>query len=168
MVTAVYAARNIAAGGTDYDVWDVNVEDDYHEEVRTEEVSTSGERLVPARAPAEDVANLIRDAFARYDAVALGTALASVGGVGLLVATAVLLLRGGPNVGANLSLLGNFLPGFTIDWWGAVVGSAEVGLLGFAFGWALAKLINGVIRLEESNLLRQVEGRALDLFEGGD
>ena len=83
-----------------------------------------------------------------------------------MMATGILLLRGGPNVGANLSLLGNFLPGFTIDWWGALVGSAEVGLLGFVFGWALAKLINGVIGLEERNLLNQVEAGALDLFEG--
>jgi len=44
MVTAVYAARNIT--GADYDVWDVNVEDEYHEESRTGNQAVSG-RAIP-------------------------------------------------------------------------------------------------------------------------
>jgi hypothetical protein len=44
MVTAVYAARNI--GGADLDVWDVNVEDEYHEEVRDQGKGYGG-RSVP-------------------------------------------------------------------------------------------------------------------------
>ncbi len=44
MVTAVYAARNI--GGADLDVWDVNVEDEYHEEVSDRDKS-HGDRAVP-------------------------------------------------------------------------------------------------------------------------
>ena len=44
MVTAVYAARNIT--GADYDVWDVNVEEEYHEESRSDEATGSG-RAVP-------------------------------------------------------------------------------------------------------------------------
>ncbi len=167
MVTAVYAARNIVAGSSDYDVWEVNVEDEYHEELREEgSVSTSGERLVPTRAEERDLLTLVQDAFARYDAVALGSAVGVVSGMGLFLATVLLLLRGGPNVGANLAVVGSFLPGFEVGWLGAVVGSLEAGLAGFAFGWLLAKLINGVIALEERNLLAQIEGRALDPFEG--
>lgn len=44
MVTAVYAARNI--GGADLDVWDVNVEEEYHEEVRDQD-KRYGDRAVP-------------------------------------------------------------------------------------------------------------------------
>ena len=44
MVTAVYAARNI--GGADLDVWGVNVEEDYHEEVRGQDKGY-GDRAVP-------------------------------------------------------------------------------------------------------------------------
>ena len=169
MVTAVYAARNIAAGATDYDVWDVNVEDDYHEEVAAGEgISTSGDRAVPGRVSDRDLLELVRDAFARYDAVALGAALGGVAAGGLFLATVALLVQGGPNVGANLAVLGNYLPGFSVSWLGALWGSAEAGLAGFGFGWLLAKLINLVIALEERNLMGQVESKALDLFEGDD
>ena len=44
MMTAIYAARNIF--GSDFDVWDVNLEDDYHEEARDRSGRTA-ERLVP-------------------------------------------------------------------------------------------------------------------------
>jgi protoporphyrinogen oxidase len=44
MVTAVYAARNIT--GADYDVWDVNVEEEYHEE-SSGKSGGGGERGVP-------------------------------------------------------------------------------------------------------------------------
>jgi len=169
MVTAVYAARNIAAGATEYDVWDVNVEDDYHEEVKSgESISTSGDRAVPGRVSDQDLLELVREAFARYDAVALGASLGVVAGAGLFLATVALLVQGGPNMGANLSVLGSYLPGFGVSWMGAALGSVEMGVAGFGFGWLLAKLINGVVALEERNLMGQVESRALDLFEGDD
>ena len=44
MLTAIYAARNIF--GSDFDVWDVNLEDDYHEEAR-DRSGRIAERLVP-------------------------------------------------------------------------------------------------------------------------
>ena len=166
MVTAVYAARNIAAGDVAWDVWGVNVEGDYHEEVRREEVRGS-ERLVPQRAEGPSVEDLVRDAFARYDPVALGGAVGVVMGLGLFLATVLLLLRGGVDVGANLAVLENYLLGYSVSWSGAVVGLLEAGLGGFGFGWVLARLINLVIAAEERGLLLRVEERALDYFEGG-
>jgi protoporphyrinogen oxidase len=44
MLTAIYAARNIF--GSDFDIWDVNLEDDYHEEAR-DRSGRIAERLVP-------------------------------------------------------------------------------------------------------------------------
>jgi protoporphyrinogen oxidase len=165
MVTAVYAARNIAAGSAEYDVWGVNVEEEYHEEVQTK---AGGDRLVPERVEGPTVEDLIRDAFARYDAVALGGATGVLAGVGLFLATAWLLVQGGPNVGATLSLLGNYFMFYSVSWTGALFGLVEGGVLGFAFGWVLAKLINGVIAAEEKALLRRITARSLDLFEGGE
>ncbi len=167
MVTAVYAARNVAAGRADYDVWGVNVEDEYHEEVR-ETAAAGGERLVPGRAEVQSLDDMIRDAFSRYDPVALGGAVGVVLSVGLFLATSVLLLRGGSLVGENLSVLSNYFLGYSVSWIGAVVGGLEAGLGGFAFGWVLARLINGVIAAEERSLLLRVEERALDYFEGGE
>jgi protoporphyrinogen oxidase len=167
MVTACYAAENIAAGHVVHDVWDVNVDTEYHEEVRaTGEPAATGDRLVPGRVSDATIEELVRDVFARYDAVALGAAVGAVAGLGLFFATAVLLLRGGENVGANLSLLGNYLAGFEMSWAGALYGLVEVSVYGFGFGWLLAKLINFVIAAEEQRIVRQAEERAVDLLEG--
>ena len=166
MVTACYAAENIVAGRRVHDVWDVNVDAEYHEEVRAGEGQQPGDRLVPERVADATVEELIRDAFARYDAVALGSAVGAVSGAALFVATAALLLRGGEDVGANLSLLGNYLLGFRMSWTGALYGLVEAGALGFAFGWLLAKLINFVIAVEEQRIVRRAEERAVDPLEG--
>ncbi|MEM7199748.1 MAG: NAD(P)/FAD-dependent oxidoreductase [Planctomycetota bacterium] len=177
MVTAVYAARNIAAGKADYDVWNVNVEEEYHETTSSGEgegdatqerpkSGATGERLVPGRIAAPDLDETARAAFARYHPVALGVAVGAVGATLVLVATAVLLVQGGPNVGARLSLLANYLPAYRVSWVGGLIGAAEAAVGGFVFGWVLAKLINGLVRIEERSLLRQIEARVVDPLEG--
>jgi protoporphyrinogen oxidase len=154
MLTAMYAAENIVDG--DRDVWSVNVDQDYAEEIRTPRPG-AGDRLVPREVEEQDWQDLIAAAFARYDPVALGGALAVVGGVGLFLATSVLLLRGGDPVGPTLSVLGNVFLGFRVTWGGAFVGLVEAGLGGFGFGYLLARLINAVIGFHERLLLAQVE-----------
>jgi protoporphyrinogen oxidase len=158
MVTAIYAARNIA--GADYDVWDVNVEDEYHEEVRNESASgATGDRLVPQRLELDRAERLLRSAFARYDPVALGAAIGLPAALSLFAATAALLLKGGEVVGPHLSLLSNYLLGFQVSWAGAAIGVVETGLGGFAFGWILAKLINATVGWHERALFRRLERR---------
>jgi hypothetical protein len=78
--------------------------------------------------------------LSQLDPVALGAAVGFVSGVGLLLASAVLLLRGGAVVGPNLSLLGQYLPGFRVTWAGAVLGLVEAAIGGFALGYATAWL----------------------------
>ena len=169
MVTACFAAENIAAGQRVHDVWEVNVDAEYHEEVRATEgaapAPAAGERLVPGRVADEKLEELIRDAFARYDAVALGTAVGGVAGLTLFAATALLLLRGGEDVGANLSLLSHYLVGFDVSWSGALLGLGVVGAYGFGLGWLIAKAINFVIAAEEQRILRRAEERAVDPLE---
>src|SRR5260221_3894692 len=109
MVTAIYAARNIL--GEHSDVWDVNVEAGYHEEVRKEPLNgegkgaRGGDPLVPERVDYDPRLTLVVEAFARYDAVALGAAFAVVLGLGLFLATAALCLKGGEVVRSHLGLL---------------------------------------------------------------
>ena len=148
MVTAIYAAQNIA--GAQHDIWDVNVEAEYHEEVR--------DRAVPAPLSREDeFAREVRAAFARYDPVALGVAVGTILGVGLFLATALLLLRGGDPLGPNLALLGQYIVGFEVTWGGAVLGMVEAGLGGFVFGWLLARTINAAVGWHEAVYIRNVE-----------
>ena len=57
--------------------------------------------------------------FAKLDRVALGMASGIVTGVMLLAATLALVVRGGPVVGPNLALLGQYLPGYRVTPGGA-------------------------------------------------
>lgn len=153
MMSGVFAARNIA--GEQHDVWAVNVEQDYHEEKREEEGQSSGatgERLVPGRVTERELEDVLDSTFARYDPFALGVAVGVVAGACLFVATAVLLLRGGPGVGFHLSVLGNYLPGFTVSWAGAAIGFVEAAVVGFLHGWLIGKLVNAVVGREERRL----------------
>ena len=160
MLTGVYAARNVVGGS--YDVWDVNVEGEYHEEVRS-----GGDRLVPRSLADTPTEEWIQQAFARYDPVALGAALGTVLGLGLFLATAVLLIGREP-LGPNLALLASYFPGFEVSWRGALLGLLEAGAGGIAFGYALACLINAVVAREERALLDRVAAvRAMDLVDAG-
>jgi protoporphyrinogen oxidase len=137
MLTGVYAARNIA--GEHHDVWAVNTENEYHEEGRQSH-STSGDRLVPVPL-ATNLAEgellperILEEVLTRVDAIAFGLALGLVSGFALFLATVILLLKGGEQVGPNLSLLSNYLVGFQVNWRGALIGFFEVGGLGFCLG----------------------------------
>lgn len=155
MLTGVYAAQNIV--GERHDVWDVNVDQEYHEE-KTEEASAKTvsipktERMVPQRVhePGESKEStadeILEAAFAKLDPVALGIAVALVGGIALFAATVILLLKGGTPVGPNLSLLGQYFIGFEVSWKGAFVGLVEAGIGGFLVGCVGASLRNGFMR----------------------
>jgi protoporphyrinogen oxidase len=164
MLGGMLAARNVA--GESHDVWSVNVEDDYHEEIRE---SKAGDRQTPAPADGRLVEDLLREAFARYDAVALGGAVGVVTAIGLLLATAALLLRGGEVVGPNLSLLDNYLFGFDASWRGAAIGTAEAGAAGFALGFVLGRSINWLVDRHEVGIRRRLEyASAIDPFGAVD
>lgn len=151
MLTAVYAARNIV--GENHDVWSVNTEMEYHEEVREADSSRTatfglnGDRLVPARLePAVALAQISADdlilaAFAKLDSVALGAALSVVFGLSVFFATVALVLKGGQRVGPTLALLKNYFIGFSVTWEGAFIGMLWAGAMGFGLGyfWALLR-----------------------------
>ncbi len=173
MLTGVYAARNIV--GEKNDVWAVNTEQDYHEEVREAEtgrVKTMGDRAVPmpvqpATVETDALADqLIQKAFAKLDPVALGVAVGTVVGAGLLLATIVLLLKGGTFIGPRLGLLRNFLIGYDVTWLGSLVGLVEGSIGGFALGYAGASFRNWGMKAYAYMLKRraeaQAEGKVLD------
>jgi hypothetical protein len=71
---------------------------------------------------------------------AWGVAFGLLLGGGLFIATVLLVLRGGENVGQHLSMLRIFFPGYTVSGFGSVVGF----IYGFVLGYALGRLIGGV------------------------
>jgi protoporphyrinogen oxidase len=163
MLTGVYAARNIA--GANYDVWSVNVEKEYHEEGPAQE-ETVGDRAVPKALRPQPEAlpmspdQLVEAAFARLDAVALGASFGFVAGFGVLFVTAALLLQGGAMVGKNLSLLSYYFWGYSVSWRGALWGSVQSGIGGFALGYTVATLRNWGVAAYAALLRRRAEAEA--------
>ena len=66
----------------------------------------------------------IRRAFERVSARGWGLALGLLSAMGLFAATLILVIKGGPDPGAHLRLLGNYFPGFDIGIGGAAIGAA--------------------------------------------
>src|SRR6476620_9326659 len=68
-------------------------------------------------------------------------------GTTLWLATAILLLRGGENVGKHLSLLSMFLPGYEMTWagawigclWGLLIGGVSGAILYWSYSRALRR-----------------------------
>jgi len=168
MLAGLYAARNI--DGADFDLWAINEDESFHEEVRADEAAKPGvlDRLTPSRIDDGDVDQLLANAFAAYDEVALGGAVAITASVTLAVATLLPLLRADTSFVPMLSLLGNYLFGFEMSWPGLAVGMAEVGAIGFVLGWTTAKLINAMVGVFERNLERRLaELTTLEALSGG-
>ena len=103
----------------------------------------------------------IEQAFGRLDPVALGAAVGVVAGVGLGLATAILLLQGGSWVGLHLMRLGYFLPGYAVSWPGLAIGMIDGAVLGFVLGWVIAWLWNGYHRFFIAVVLARERARAI-------
>ncbi len=76
----------------------------------------------------------------KLNARAWGIAVGLLLGIGIFVATALLIIKGGATVGPHLSLLGSYLPGYSVTWPGAFIGFVYL----FVIGYAIGRLIGGV------------------------
>jgi hypothetical protein len=90
----------------------------------------------------DDQLRLITRTIARVRIVIVAIVTGMVGGFGLFAATVWLLIKGGPNVGQNLSLLGAYYPGYTVSWLGSLVGLFYGALTGAALGGSVAWFYN--------------------------
>ena len=137
MMTGVHAARNVALS-QENDVWSVNVDQEYHEEIEGD-------------VPADDVADVVEATLARVfnklDSLALGIATGAVGGGGLALATLALWLTGPSDLARYLSLLGQYFPGYRVSGLGSALGLVYGGAAGFAAGWAFAWARNAAMAL---------------------
>ena len=137
MLTGILAVRSLVLGEP-HDLWSVNTDQEYHEEVG-----------VATPRPHRDVEVLVEEelarVFLRVDRIALGFATGVLGGVGLFVATLTLVLTGGPVIGPTLGLLGQYFPGYSVTILGSVVGLFYGYISGFAGGWLFAALRNAIV-----------------------
>jgi hypothetical protein len=88
----------------------------------------------------------LRTTLLKLNARAWGIALGLLLGLGLAIATIVLVLRGGAAVGPHLSLLALFLPGYTVSVGGAFIGFAYLFVIGYAIGRLIGLVYNKLAR----------------------
>ena len=77
----------------------------------------------------------------------LAVVCALLGGLGLFVLTAWLLIKGGHNVGSHLQLLANYFPGYAVTWPGSLLGLLYGALVGGLAGWAVGTIYNKVVAI---------------------
>lgn len=83
----------------------------------------------------------------------LALVCAVLGGLALFLMTVWLVIKGGPRVGQHLSLLGQYLIGYSVTWTGSVVGLLYGAIIGGILGWTVAKIYNGVASLRHGGRL---------------
>lgn len=152
MLTAMLAVKNIL--GANYNLWQVNADQEYHEEIRDNEekernefaLLASTQPLVPVQAATSPKHSASDEAliqmFAKIDKTALAIAVGSVCGLVIFIATLWLITKGDEIVGPNLRLLGEYFIGYTVTVKGAFIGMGYSFLWGFIFGWLFAYLRN--------------------------
>jgi protoporphyrinogen oxidase len=143
MMTGILAVRNVVLGEKN-DLWNVNADQEYHEEVRD-----------------EILAAVVAPTLAKVDRVALGLSLGLTCGALLWLATLALVLKGGAVVGPNLGLLAQFFPGYTVTLTGSFLGLGYGFLSGFLAGWTVALLRNVVVFAFMAAMYRRAERQAL-------
>ena len=89
----------------------------------------------------------IRATVARLRAGIMALVCGTVSGTGLALATLWLVVRGGDEVGPHLGLLGQYFPGYTVTWWGSLLGFFYGALTGGIAGWTTAWLYNRLVHL---------------------
>jgi hypothetical protein len=87
----------------------------------------------------------VRRAFERTSEQGWGLALGLLAALALFVATAVLVARGGEDVGQHLGLLSVYLPGYKVTWTGAFIGAAYLFVLGYGAGRTIATIYNRIV-----------------------
>ena len=156
MVTGMLSVRNLLYGEKN-DVWNVNTDQEYLEEIKTNEQD-----------PVEKLAKVLEEAlpraFPKLDRVALGVSTGSAAAIVLTVATLILVLKGGETVGPNLQLLSQYFPGFSVTVSGTFLTLLYGFISGFIGGWGFAFLRNASVffymavvgRRAERQVLRQL------------
>lgn len=153
MLTGMLAARNLALGERNA-LWSVNVDEQYHEEVRADALSE--EKVAAQRASAR--------VFNTLDSVAFGAAVGSVSGVGLGIVTAVVALGGTPPLLDFLGLAGQYFPGYQPSAEGSLLGLLYGFAAGFAGGWLFASMRNAALAVYLSVTYRRTERSFLERF----
>ncbi len=97
-----------------------------------------------ARSSVEEA--LVREII-RLSRNVLGLTLGFLCAAGIFLATNILVLKGGPDVGAHLRLLNQFFPGYSVTFLGSFLGLIYGFAVGYISGWVIATVYNRVVLL---------------------
>lgn len=170
MLTAMLAAENIL--GANNDLWTVNVEKEYHEELSSQEAQRQTEMaevnktqpLVPTRVSSVQSSNLnstiLNGTYAQLDKLSLAVAVGILFSVVLLMLTLALVAFGSPLIGEQMELLGQYFIGYTVTYKGALIGAIYGFVWGFLLGWLTAYLRNLLFGIYLNSILRREKLRS--------
>jgi protoporphyrinogen oxidase len=149
MVTGMLSVRNVMFGEKN-DLWCVNTDKEYHEEIQDRTDLKPEEAL-------DIVKGALVQAFSKLDRFAFGVSTGSVAGIMLFLATLILVLKGGEVVGPKLQLLENYYPGYTVTLTGSFLGLFYGFVTGFLAGWTFAFLRNVTVFLYTAVMQQRAE-----------
>ena len=147
MLTGMFAVRNMVQGEQN-DLWSVNTDQEYLEEIQVKESIAD---LAGA------VETILERVFLKLDRVAFGVSLGTVTGLALFLATLILVMKGGDVVGPNLRLLSEYFPGYRVTASGGALGLIYGFVTGFIGGWLFALLRNAMMFLYVAAIHRRAE-----------
>jgi hypothetical protein len=143
MLTGMMAAQNIL--NPSHDLWSVNEEEDYLEEDK----ARLTDQIVDEK--------ILWRVFSQMDKLAFATAIGTVSGLLIFLATIWLIIKGGPIIGPNLELLSQYFVGYTVTVQGAFIGFGYSFGWGFLFGWSYAYLRNFFLSLYIYRIKKRAE-----------
>jgi hypothetical protein len=103
----------------------------------------TNEKVVLADIHAADDELILR-AVLKISARIVGLTFGLLCALVILVATLWLVVRGGPSVGAHLSLLREFFYGYSVTVPGSIVGAIWGFVTGYLSGWFIARVYNAI------------------------
>jgi len=87
-----------------------------------------------------------------FNAIVAGLVVGIVFGLGVFIATNILVLKGGEVVGPHLALLGQYFIGYRVTFLGSLIGLAYGLVIGFGIGYGVAFLYNWIAALRRGKV----------------
>lgn len=90
----------------------------------------------------------LHDKIIKIQAGLFAIVTALVCGIAVFIATAWLLIKGGPNIGPHLQLLGQYFIGYTVSWKGCFIGMFYGAVIGGLAGWLIVFIYNRIVDIK--------------------
>jgi hypothetical protein len=94
----------------------------------------------------DDIDESLQGALLRMNARAWGIGMGLLLGAVLFIATNILVIRGGPNMGQHLGLLAIYLPGYSVSFVGSLIGFVYAFVGGYGLGRLLGMVYNYLLK----------------------